>query len=198
MRIRYFYAPFAAFVLCSAAVPGAAQTTSQTPPPAVASAAPAVSSMAAPMAAAPVKASSLIKVDDCGPSLNKMQSGGFVGYAPGWIGGYWGDPYGLQVYQPPITTTSPQLAIHYTNVSSKVMKSIEFGLTANGTLLAEVKDVGTFSPGVEIKHTFGISQNVFPLRTGLPRCPPLRITFADGTKWRNPMLPPKNNKIYRR
>ena len=83
------------------------------------------------------------------------------------------------------------LGIDYTNKTQKVMREIEFGLIANGNLVAEVKDVGTFSPGIEIKHEFGISHNVFPLQTGLARCVPLRIKFADGTKWRNPRLPAK-------
>ncbi len=76
------------------------------------------------------------------------------------------------------------------------MHEIQFGLIANGILRAEVRDVGTFSPGAEIKHSFGISANVFPIQTGLPQCIPLHIQFADGAKWRNPHLPPKNQKIY--
>jgi hypothetical protein len=142
-------------------------------------------------------AHSLISVNNCNPSLNLNQSGGYVGYAPGfWGGGYWGDVYGARYYQPPVTTTNPQLAIYYKNISPKVMSKIEFGLVANGVLLAEVLDVGTFSPHAEIKHRFAISPNVFPIRTGLPQCVPLRITFADGTHWRNPALPPKNTHIY--
>lgn len=143
-------------------------------------------------------ASSLINVSDCNPKLNVSQSGGFVGYAPaGYYGrGYWGDAYGARYYQPPVTTTNPQLAIHYKNISPKTMQSVEFGLIANGMLKAEVRDVGTFTTGAEIKHKFGLSPNVFPIGTGLPQCVPLRITFADGTKWRNPRLPPKNTHIY--
>ena len=62
--------------------------------------------------------------------------------------------------------------------------------------MAEVRDVGTFSPGAEIKHKFGISTNVFPLQTGLPQCVPLGIQFEDGTKWRNPALPAHNPQLY--
>ena len=146
--------------------------------------------------AAPVHGSELLHVSDCNPRLNVQQSG-FVGYSPGfWGGPYWGDAYGGRFYQPPITTTSPELAIHYKNISPKTMSEIEFGLVANGVLKAEVRDVGTFSTGAEIRHKFGISANVFPIGTGLPRCVPLRITFADGTKWRNPNLPPRNSHIY--
>ncbi len=150
--------------------------------------------------AAPVPHHHLLSVKSCNPKLNVMQSGGFVGagWGPGWGygGGYWGDVYGARYYQAPVTTADPQLGIDYVNISHKEMTQIEFGLVANGILKAEVKDVGTFAPGVEIKHKFGISANVFPIATGLPQCVPLRITFADGTKWRNPALPPKNTHIY--
>jgi hypothetical protein len=177
-----------AALLCFAAIPGAAQPT----------AAPTASpggAMAPMMHAAP-PASSLVSVSDCHASLNIQQSGGYAAYPVGYRGGYWGDPWGVNYYQPPVTTTSPQLAIHYKNISTKVMSDIQFGLVANGILKAEVKDVGKFSPGAEIKHKFGIPASTFPISTGLPQCVPLHITFADGTKWRNPQLPPKNTHIY--
>jgi hypothetical protein len=130
-----------------------------------------------------------------------MTTGGFAGYSPAYWGGargYWGwpDVYGGSFYQPPVTTTKPELGIDYVNIAHKTMHMIEFGLIANGILRAEVRDVGTFSPGAEIKHSFGISANVFPIQTGLPQCIPLHIEFADGSKWRNPKLPPKNENIY--
>jgi hypothetical protein len=168
-----------------------------TPAIAQTGAAPAAPSPAAHVAPAAPPARSLISVSDCNPKLNLQQTGGYVGYAPGyWGGGYWGDPYGARFYQPPVTTASPQLAIHYMNISPKTMKTIDFGLIANGVLVAEVRDVGTFSPHAEIKHRFAISANVFPIQTGLPQCVPLHILFSDGTKWRNPALPPKNPHIY--
>jgi hypothetical protein len=177
----------AAFLVCSAAIPGVAQTAASSP-----------AAMAAPTHPPVPKASSLIKVSACNPALNVAQSGGFVGYAPGWgyRGGYYGDPWGARYYQPPVTTANPQLGIDYTNISHKPMTEIQFGLVANGVVKAEVRDVGTFSPGAEIKHKFGISANTFPIGTGLPQCVPFHITFADGTKWRNPALPPKNTHIY--
>jgi hypothetical protein len=102
---------------------------------------------------------------------------------------YWWNVYGYRYYEPPITSTSPELGIDFTNVTDQVMRDIEFGLVANGDLVAEVKDVGKFSPGIEIKHRFGISHNVFPIHTGLAQCVPLRITFADGRTWTSPHLP---------
>jgi len=139
--------------------------------------------------------SQLINVSHCHPALNITQSGGY--YGPTYYGGYpaagwrgaWVDPYGYNYVQPPVTTANPQLAIDYKNITNKTMTHVEFGLVANGRLVAEVHDVGKFSPHAEIKHRFGISANVFPLQTGLPQCVPLRITFDDGTKWRNPKLP---------
>ncbi|MBV8366109.1 MAG: hypothetical protein JO194_06380 [Candidatus Eremiobacteraeota bacterium] len=144
-------------------------------------------------------ASALVNVSACHAALNIQQSGGwygYPGYSYGWRGGYWGDPWGANYYQPPVTTAHPQLGIDYTNISPKVMSEIQFGLIANGILKAEVRDVGKFSPHAEIKHKFGIPASTFPIGTGLPQCVPLHIVFEDGTKWRNPNLPPKNQHIY--
>jgi hypothetical protein len=149
-------------------------------------------------------ANQLVQVKTCDPKLNVRTSGGWApgpyygAYAPGWgyRGGYWGDPYGSRYYQEPVTTTLPELGIDYINISHTTMSEIDFGLIVNGVLRAEVKDAGTFSPGVEIKHKFGISANVFPIQSGHPNCVPLRITFENGKKWLNPALPPKNEKIY--
>jgi hypothetical protein len=168
-----------ASLLCLAASPSAAQPV----------AGPVI---AAAMAGVP--AHELIKVSSCSASMNLMQS---PGYGPGFYGGgYWGDPWGARYYQPATTTASPQMAVDWMNVSTKDMKEVQFGLIANGILKAEAKDVGTFSPNAEIKHKYGVPNSTFPLGTGLPQCVPLHITFADGTTWRNPKLPPKNTHIY--
>lgn len=139
----------------------------------------------------------VIKVNKCDPQLNTNVYPGYVaGYYPR-LGPYgWYDVYGVR-YTQPVLSGSAHLGIDYINNTSKPMSSIEFGLLARGALVAEVRDVGTFSPGAEIKHEFGISTNVFPLGTGLPVCVPLRITFADGSKWRNPHLPAIQRSIYR-
>lgn len=141
----------------------------------------------------------LLRVSRCQASRNVSTF-----YSPGWTYGYyprWGYPYywpsvyGFTYYEPPITTSSPELGIDYTNVSPHVMREIEFGLVANGALIAEVKDVGTFSPGAEIKHRFGISDSVFPLPSSLTECVPLRVTFTDGQKWVSPHLPRLDHRI---
>jgi len=128
-----------------------------------------------------------VRVTTCDPQLNET-----LNYPPAFYPVspfYWNDPWGYRYYQPPYRSSNPTLSIEYTNTTEKVMNTIEFGLIANGHLVAEVRDVGTFSPGAPIKHAFGISRNVFPLQTGLPHCVPLWIKFADGTAWRNPHLP---------
>jgi hypothetical protein len=136
-----------------------------------------------------------VHVSTCQPSRNVMVSGG---WAPAYYPAgpyYWPSVYGYRYYQPPVRTSNPTLNIDYTNNTQQTMKQIEFGLVANGNLVAEVKDVGTFSPGVEIKHEFGLSPNVFPLQTGLARCVPLKIVYADGTKWKSPRLPVLKHKL---
>ena len=145
-----------------------------------------------------------VQVNRCEPQRNRTSS--TVGWMPGYYPGgpyYWTDIYGRRYYQYPYpyrTTTSeaPTLSIDYVNRTNQTMKEIEFGLVARGALVAEVRDVGTFSPDAEIKHRFGISPNVFPLGTALSRCVPLRVTFENGTTWSNPHLPALNASIYRR
>jgi len=138
-----------------------------------------------------------IKVLTCNPSRGAAFARGYVpAYYP--VGPYyWADVYGQRYYQVPLSS-NPSLAINYVNQTQIVIKEIEFGLVAKGSLVAEVRDVGTFSPGVEIRHEFGISPNVFPLGTGLARCVPLRIRFENGTMWENPHLPALRRSIYRR
>ena len=133
-----------------------------------------------------------LHVTTCNPQQGQVFYG--ASYAPAYypygVGPYWGWPsvYGPMYYSYPVQG-SPTLAIDYSNATNVTMKEIEFGLIANKTLVAEVRDVGTFSPGAEIKHEFGLSDNVFPLSTSIVQCLPLKITFADGTKWKNPHLP---------
>jgi hypothetical protein len=138
-----------------------------------------------------------VRVTSCNPEKNEYVSGGYMpAYYPG--GAYWGWPsvYGYNYYQYPVHNQSPTLGIDYSNATQAVMTDIEFGLVANGRLVAEVRDVGTFSPGAEIKHKFGLNPNVFPLQTSFAKCVPLHIKFADGTKWRNPHLPALQRSIY--
>ncbi|HXP93919.1 MAG TPA: hypothetical protein VN905_10660 [Candidatus Binatia bacterium] len=132
-----------------------------------------------------------IHVEECNPRGGSPPTVAYVGpafygYAPVAPLG-WRDVYGNYMTQPGV---SPELSINYKNINpTKTAKSIEFGLVARGTLVAEVRDVGKFSPNITIKHTFGLSPNVFPLGTGLPLCVPLHVVYQDGTTWTSPHLP---------
>ena len=147
----------------------------------------------------PVAAHSPIKVNRCDPMLKPTTYP--VGYVPGFYpyGGpyFWTDIYGYRYTQAQLSRDA-FLAIDYVNKSAVPIRSIEFGLVANGRLVSEVRDVGTFSPGAEIKHEFGLNPNVFPIQTGLPRCVALRVLFQDGTRWKNPRLPALERSIYMR
>jgi hypothetical protein len=137
-----------------------------------------------------------IHVSSCNPQAPSVVTPGFVpGFFPVAGPYYWQDVYGYRYLEPPIAS-NPTLSIDYMNVSSKVAHTIEFGLVARGHLVAEVRDVGTFSPNAEIKHSFGLNPNVFPLSTALPVCVPMRVAFTDGTKWVNPHLPALERSIY--
>ena len=120
-----------------------------------------------------------IHVMTCDP--RRYESPGYdAGYYPG-TPYYWRDVYGYRYLQPPPVNTAT-LGIDYVNRFSTTAKVIEFGLVARGVLVAEVRDVGTFSTGAEIRHQFGLDPHVFPLGTALPRCVALYVRFADGTR----------------
>jgi hypothetical protein len=174
----------AALIVTSTCRPGAAQLVAQT-----------MSNGGAVPAA-----SKLITIIRCDPQSAAAVAGPmYPGFTPGFYprgAYYWNDVYGYRYPQAALAGANGTLYLDYTNISPKVMKTIEFGLVANGHLVAEVRDVGTFSPHAEIKHQFGLNPNVFPLQTGLPRCLPLRIAYADGTHWVSPRLPAMQRKIY--
>lgn len=142
-----------------------------------------------------------VRVNHCEPiEGTTMVSGGYVpGYYPGAGPYYWRDPYGYRYHQfatPTVTSTAPELKIDFVNVTPDPLKEVEFGLVARGHLIAEVRDVGTFSQGVEIKHKFGLNPNVFPIGTGLPQCVPMRATYHNGTVWTSPHLPALQRSLY--
>ena len=177
--------------------PGVAALCLATSLPAVAT---AHTSLVAMSMAAQLTTQHPIAVSNCNPERNVSYN--WAGYTPGFYcpgmyGGYWGWPsvYGPTYYQAPVEH-DPTLGIHYVNVTNSVMKQIEFGLIVRGALVAEVKDVGTFSPGAEIKHKFGLNPNVFPIQTSYAKCVPLKITFEDGSHWKNPHLPAYKASMY--
>jgi hypothetical protein len=149
-----------------------------------------------------VTSASPVRVNRCDPVQGQtVVSGGYTpGYYPAGGPYYWRDPYGYRYRQyampPTVHTTGSELKIEYVNTTQTPIKEIEFGLVARGSLIAEVRDVGTFSPGAEIKHSFGLNPNVFPIGSGLPQCVPLRITSESGSVWTNPHLPALRKSLY--
>jgi hypothetical protein len=182
--IYMFTVAVAALIVTSTCESGAAQSVAQT----------MTNSSVVPAG------SMLITIIRCDPQSAAAVAGPiYSGFTPGFYPGaayYWNDAYGYRYQQAALAGANGTLYLDYTNISPKVMKSIEFGLIANGRLVTEVRDVGKFSPQAEIKHKFGLNPNVFPLQTGLPRCLPLRIAYADGTHWVSPRLPATQRKIY--
>ena len=104
----------------------------------------------------------------------------------GYVGHPYIDPYGVVHGPRNFPTDEGYLGITYRNDGKVAAKEIIFGLVAKRDLVAIVKDVGTFSPGVSIDHEFTLDPQVFPLGTALPYCKVLRITYADGSMWINP------------
>lgn len=154
----------------------------------------------APIVATAAQNASPVRVNHCRAEHNPGSPGGYSGYMPGYYpyagrGYYWRDPYAYSYYQAPISP-SGTLYIDFVNATNQEIKTVDFGLIARGNLIAEVRDVGTFAPGVEIKHKFGVDPNVFPLGTAAPACPPLFVEFANGTKWTNPNLPKTDRQLY--
>ena len=142
----------------------------------------------------------LFTINRCDAKKNVTTSGPhYADYSPGYYPGgayYWSDPYGTGFYQPPTTSSHPQMYVDFINITHKTMKGIMWGLVAGGRLVAEAKDVGSFSPGVEIKKEYGISENVFPLQTTKLQCVALGVKWADGTRDINPNLPERIKKMY--
>jgi hypothetical protein len=158
----------------------------------------AAAALAAALGVAPVSAQPMargphqLNITTCDPQLNPT-----MGFAPGYYYGrhwYWRDVYGYDYYEWPYRNASPTLNISYTNETNKTMTTIDFGLLGGRGIVAEVRDVGTFSPGVRIDHAFGLDPALFPLSAATVRCVPLFIKYADGTKWVNPHLPARRRR----
>jgi hypothetical protein len=111
----------------------------------------------------------------------------------------WRDPFGRMYRQrrtpARISTTDPALNVEYMNTAADPLEVVVIGLVTNGNLIAEVRDVGTFSQGAVISRSFGINPAILPL-TGMPQCVPLQATFKNGTVWTSPHLPALSPRLY--
>jgi hypothetical protein len=104
----------------------------------------------------------------------------------------WIDPYGGQHSSGIFPNDEGFLGIDFQNDAKTTMTEIDFGLVVRDTLVATAKDIGTFSPGIAIKHEFVISREVFPIGTAYPYCAVLRVKYSDRSEWHNPNPPPSS------
>jgi hypothetical protein len=95
------------------------------------------------------------------------------------------DAYG-RAYHQPAKHGKDFLGISFTNTTSKTISLVDFGFVVNGKLATEVRDAGSFAPGVAIMHDFNIPNDAY---AASGHCVPLQVEFADGTIWKNASLP---------
>jgi hypothetical protein len=128
---------------------------------------------ASPAAIAAAPAADVVRVDGCAASPARPEAS------------YMG-PFTKMILQPGL----PAMAlVDFVNASSASIDTIEFGLVADGKLLAVVRDRGSFAPNARIMHAYGIADSAVPPAGSTPECVPLRVRYADGTTWMNPSMP---------
>lgn len=109
-----------------------------------------------------------VAINSCGPMLDKNSQNSVLGI--------------------PLTSTSSGIQIVFTNDTQKTADLINFAVNSNGESFV-IRDVGTFSPGIEITHryrngegqAFVLPQFVAPKLS----CKVQSVRFADGSSWRD-------------
>ncbi len=113
-----------------------------------------------------------VTVNSCGPILNHNAS---ASPAPTIAG------------IPIPVSTSNGIAIEFVNESTQAAKLVNFDVNSGGQHFV-IRDVGTFSPGVSIKHEYrNGSGQAFVLPAFIApnvRCEVASVEFADGSTWR--------------
>jgi hypothetical protein len=121
-----------------------------------------------PVAARGASPGAPVTINSCGPDLNSNPTNGPA------VAGI------------PLSTTSSGIKIEFVNESAKTADLVNFDVNSNGTHFV-IRDVGTFSPGVSIKHRYrnGSGQSfVLPaFITPNIKCRVASVRFADGTSW---------------
>lgn len=88
----------------------------------------------------------------------------------------------------PVASTSAGIQIQFTNESPQTANLINFAVDSNGRTFV-IRDVGTFSPGIEITHRYrnGAGQAFVLPEFVAPKfkCKVDSVRFADGTIWRH-------------
>jgi hypothetical protein len=87
----------------------------------------------------------------------------------------------------PIASTSTGMHIAFVNEASQPATLVTFAVNDNGNQFV-IRDVGTFSPGISIDHTYsngkGQSYLLPSFITPHVRCRVQSVKFADGSVWR--------------
>jgi hypothetical protein len=125
-----------------------------------------------------------ITITQCNPHIH-----------PAGVSHPWIDPYGFVHQIDDFPFSEAFLAVTYTNMAAQPATAVDFGLVSRGDLIAVAHDTGTFSPGAVINHEFVINRQIFPRilpdpsGNNAPACAVLKVTYADGSVWRNPAPP---------
>ena len=106
----------------------------------------------------------------------------------------WVDVYGVTHPVTDFPADQAFLAIAYTNTATKAAREIDFGLVSRGELIAIAHDRDFERDGL-VAHEFVILRMFHPrelpnrFNADLPYCAVLKVTYSDGSSWRNPNPP---------
>lgn len=75
--------------------------------------------------------------------------------------------------------------VDYQNSSKKFIVAADFAFIMHGRIDAAGRELHGLSPGDGSTARFGLVDDVYH-----PQCIPLRVTYADGTEWYNPLFAP--------
>lgn len=86
----------------------------------------------------------------------------------------------------PLSKNASGTQIDYIIYGKKKAAEITFAVAYRNSashFLRTVKDVGLFSPGVEIQHHFGLYSDVTYAGQHVQSCVPVKVKWADATLW---------------
>jgi hypothetical protein len=85
-----------------------------------------------------------------------------------------------------LVVTPGSVKIDFTNTANGPATRVAFVLLAGGSIIDRTDDVGTFSKGATISYSFPAD-----LYRSVQQVAVAKVTFADGTVWQNPNVPPE-------
>jgi len=78
--------------------------------------------------------------------------------------------------------------IEFQNTSSVKATEVDFEVAVDGAKVGRFKDVGSFAPGVTVRHGFLNGSTARDAQVSVAR-----VKFADGSKWVPPYVAPKED-----